>query len=69
MLDATNDFILHLTDKKDVVELPDYVLEAAEEEAKSRKLKGWVFTLQAPSYSGFMKFSPKRDLRKKMYLA
>lgn len=69
VLDATNDFILHLTDKEDVVELPDYVLEAAEEEAKSRKLKGWVFTLQAPSYSGFMKFSPKRDLRKKMYLA
>lgn len=69
VLDATNDFILHLTDKEDVVELPDYVLETAEEEAKSRKLNGWVFTLQAPSYSGFMKFSPKRDLRKKMYLA
>jgi len=69
VLDATNDFILHLTDKEDVVELPDYVLEAAEEEAKNRKLNGWVFTLQAPSYSGFMKFSPKRDLRKKMYLA
>lgn len=69
VLDATNDFILHLTDKEDMVELPDYVLEAAEEEAKNRKLNGWVFTLQAPSYSGFMKFSPKRDLRKKMYLA
>ncbi|MBQ3382818.1 MAG: M3 family metallopeptidase [Bacteroidales bacterium] len=69
VLDATNDFILYLTDKEDVAELPDYVLEAAEEEANSRKLKGWVFTLQAPSYSGFMKFSPKRELRKKMYLA
>ncbi len=69
VLDATNDFILHLTDKEDVAGLPDYVLEEAKAEAGNRKLKGWVFTLQAPSYSAFMKFSPKRELRKKMYMA
>ena len=69
VLDATNDFILHLIDKEDITDLPDYVVEAAAQEAKERKLKGWVFTLQAPSYSAFMKFSPKRELRKKMYFA
>lgn len=69
VLDATNDFILHLTNEEDITDLPDYVVEAAAQEAKERKLKGWVFTLQAPSYSAFMKFSPKRELRKKMYFA
>lgn len=31
--------------------------------------KGWVFTLDAPSYVPFMMYSSQRDLRKKMYMA
>ncbi len=69
VLDATNDFILHITEKEKLNGLPDYIIEEAAVAAKERKLKGWVFTLQAPSYSGFMKYSSERELRKQMYMA
>ena len=32
-------------------------------------MDGWVFTLDAPSYSPFMTYSTQRDLREKMYMA
>ena len=32
-------------------------------------MEGWVFTLDAPSYSPFMTYSTQRDLREKMYMA
>ncbi len=49
--------------------LPPTLIEAAAQEAKSRKLKGWVFTLDYPSYVPFMTYAENRDLRKKISLA
>lgn len=69
VLAETNSFFLHLTEKNDLVGLPTYVVDAAAEEAKIRELKGWVFTLQAPSYIPFLKFADRRDLREKLYRA
>jgi len=69
VLAETNAFILHLTDYADLEGLPEYVIEAAAEEAKSRGLDGWVFTLHQPSFIPFMKYSPKRELRKKLFMA
>ena len=64
-----NDWSLHLTDEADLEGLPKAVRAAACEEAASRNLEGWVFTLAAPSYLPFMTYSARRDLREKMYRA
>lgn len=69
VLAATNAFTLELTDEADLVGLPDFVKDMAASEAKSRGVEGWVFTLNQPSYSPFMKYSEKRDLREKMWRA
>ncbi|MCX6224859.1 MAG: M3 family metallopeptidase [Bacteroidia bacterium] len=69
VLAETNGFFIHLTDKADLSGLPDFVQEAAEQEAESRQLKGWVFTMHAPSYVTFMKYSDHRNLREKMIRA
>ena len=64
-----NAFTLHITDEAELEGLPESAIDAAKEEAKSRNLEGWVFTLQAPSYSPFLTYSAKRELRKQMYMA
>ncbi|MBO7558527.1 MAG: M3 family metallopeptidase [Bacteroidaceae bacterium] len=64
-----NAFTLHITDEAELEGLPESAVDAAKEEAKSRNLEGWVFTLQAPSYSPFLTYSAKRELRKLMYMA
>ncbi|MFN3315620.1 MAG: M3 family peptidase, partial [Raineya sp.] len=53
VLNDTNEFLLELTDEKDLAGLPDFVKEAAKETAKKKNKKGYVFTLQAPSYIPF----------------
>ena len=69
VLSATNAFILHIEDEAELEGLPDYLREAAAQEAASRNLEGWVFTLQFPSYSPFLKYSARRELREKMWRA
>jgi peptidyl-dipeptidase Dcp len=69
VLAETNNFFLQIKNKSDLSGLPENVLATAEEEAKTRKLDGWVFTLQFPSYMPFMKYADNRNLRKKMYMA
>ncbi|MFA9289930.1 MAG: M3 family metallopeptidase [Solirubrobacteraceae bacterium] len=69
VLDETNRFFIQIEEEKELVGLPSYAIEAAKEEANQRELKGWVFTLQIPSYLPFMKFSANRELREKMSIA
>lgn len=69
VLAATNSFTLNLTDEADLEGLPDFVREAAVETARSKEMEGWAFDLSAPSYGAFMKYSTRRDLRQKMWMA
>ena len=69
VLAATNSFTLNLTEEADLEGLPDFVREAAVETAKSKEMEGWAFDLSAPSYGAFMKYSTRRDLRQKMWMA
>ncbi len=69
LLDETNAYQLNISDEHDLAGLPDYVIEAAALEAKDRNLTGWLFTLKAPSYQPFMKFSDNRKLREELYRA
>lgn len=69
VLNETNEYLMHITDEKDLAGLPDFAREAAKQTAKQKGKEGWVFTLQAPSYLPFMQYAENRELRKKLYLA
>ena len=62
-------FTLHITDEQQLDGLPQTAIEAAAEEARSRELDGWIFTLDYPSYNPFMTYSTQRELRKQLYMA
>ena len=62
-------YTLQITDEQQLDGLPNTAREAAHEAAKEHGLKGWVFTLDAPSYGPFMMYSTQRELRKELYMA
>lgn len=52
----------------DLAGLPESSIEAAAEAAKTKGLENkYLFTLDQPVYTAFMKYSDRRDLREKMY--
>ncbi len=69
VLAATNAYTLHITDTADLAGLPEFVRTMAAETAADKGLEGWAFTLDAPSYSPFLKYSSVRDLRKQIWTA
>lgn len=69
VLAATNKFVLNITDSAQLKGLPQFVIDAGASEAKERSMKGWVYTLQAPSYGPFMQYSENRELKEKMWKA
>lgn len=69
ILEETNSWVLHLTDKSELAGLPESLIEMASMEAGRRDKKGWVITLQFPGYIPFMQYSERRDLREKMLKA
>lgn len=69
ILNETNEYLLEITDEKDLAGLPDFAREMARHTAQQKGREGWVFTLQAPSYVPFMQYAGNRDLRKELFLA
>ena len=69
VLAATNAFTLELTDESELAGLPDFVIALGKQTAEDKGKEGWVFDLSYPSYGPFMKYSERRDLREKMYMA
>ncbi|MAP80055.1 MAG: peptidase M3 [Aequorivita sp.] len=69
VLAETNKFELHITNKSDLSGLPEGVIEAAAQTAEEKNKKGWVFTLDYPSYVPFLTYADNRELRKKMAIA
>lgn len=69
LLKENKAYTLHITDETQLDGLPDTAIEMALQAAMERKLDGWVFTLDYPSYSPFMTYSTRRDLRKQLYMA
>ena len=69
VLAETNNYQLHITNETDLKGLPDGVIEAAKSEAENRKLEGWIFTLDYPSYIPFLTYADNRELRKELAIA
>lgn len=68
-LASTNAYKLNLTDEAQLEGLPQYVRDMGAATAKDNGQQGWTFDLSYPSYSAFMKFSARPELRKQMYMA
>jgi peptidyl-dipeptidase Dcp len=70
VLKETNAFALVIDKADDLAGLPQAVVQGAAEAAKERSLEGrWVFTLHKPSMIPFLQYSPKRDLRERIFKA
>jgi peptidyl-dipeptidase Dcp len=70
VLSETNKFKLVLSKKDDLKGLPQTVISAAADEAKTAGLEGkWVFTTKKPSMLPFLTYAGNRDLRRELYNA
>ncbi|WP_106792542.1 M3 family metallopeptidase [Aquimarina sp. Aq78] len=69
VLAETNKFEMLLTDESDVSGLPEGAKEAAKSMAEAKGKKGWLITLDYPSYIPFITYADNRELRKKLALA
>ncbi|MGH8278992.1 MAG: M3 family metallopeptidase [Gammaproteobacteria bacterium] len=69
LLDATQGWCKQVTDKTRLAGIPESAVERARAEAIKRKLEGWVFTLDYPSYSAVLTHAEERALRAELYRA
>jgi peptidyl-dipeptidase Dcp len=66
----TNAIALVIDNKDDLIGLPESVIKAAAELAEENGMKGkWAFNLQRPSWTPFLQYSQKRNLREIVYKA
>ena len=69
LLDATNAWTLLIEDESELAGIPADTLQAAQEAARTADKRGWLFTLQAPSFLPVMQYADNRGLRERMYRA
>ena len=69
VLADTQNYQLHIKNKKKLKGLPISSIEMAESIAKNQNKKGWIFTLDYPSYIPFITYAYDRKLRKEINLA
>lgn len=77
ILNDTNRFHLMVEDESELAGLPGHQKELARASAEEwaqrhhqkRAVKGWLFTLQAPSYAPVLTYCDNRQLRRKMWVA
>jgi len=69
VLDAIDDWSLHITDTARLDGIPEDVLEAARAAAEQDGQSGWKLTLKMPCYLPVMQYATNRDLRATLYRA
>jgi oligopeptidase A len=69
VLDSTNAWELVLTDAAKLKGLPPQAVAMAKASAESKKVEGWRFTLQAPSYMAVMTYLDDGPIREQMWKA
>lgn len=69
VLDATQAWSKHITEKKQLAGLPDSALAMAKQAAEAKQLEGWLFTLNFPSYYAVISYADDRALREEIYQA
>ncbi|MFT5712842.1 MAG: oligopeptidase A, partial [Glaciecola sp.] len=69
VMDATMAWTKQVTDVTELAGLPDSARAAAAQAARKKDLKGWLFTLDIPSYLPIMLYADSAELREEMYRA
>ncbi len=69
LLDATQAWSRLVTDEKDLGGLPESATSLAAQNASNSGKKGWLFTLELPSYMPIMQYAENAELRREMYEA
>jgi len=70
VLKETNKFEMVIDNKDDLIGLPETVISTASDAAKEKGYDGkWLFNITKPSMLPFLQYSPKRELREKLYSA
>jgi Zn-dependent oligopeptidase len=69
ILAETNRYELLISELSDLDGLPEGAIEAAKQLAEEKNKKGWLITLDYPSYIPFMTYAKNRALRKKLAIA
>ena len=69
LLDATNNFQLHITDPIRIRGLPQDIISMVKNNAIQNELDGWLFSLDFPCYIPTLQYADDRKLRKEMYHA
>lgn len=69
VLDATDGWERLITDEALLAGLPEHAVAMAKQSADKKGLKGWLFTLEAPSYIAVMTYADSQSLREEMYFA
>ena len=69
ILAETNRYELLITEFSDLEGLPEGAIEAAKQLADEKDKKGWLITLDYPSYIPFMTYAKNRALRQELALA
>ncbi len=69
VLDATNVWSKLIRDPEELAGLPESAMAQARQSAEHAGQKGWLITLQFPSYIAVMTYADNRELRKEHYQA
>jgi len=69
IMDATDHFSHHVTDKADLAGIPAPFVDAAALKAQSQGVSGWVFGLDAPTVFTLLSYAQNRTLREIIYRA
>ena len=67
VVDASDAWSLHITDDDNLRGLPEPLLARAAEDASKAGKKGWLFSLDFPTYDAIMRQADSRDLRAALY--
>ena len=69
VLADSQSYELQIDDESKLKGLPPAIIEMAKSLAKQKGKKGWIFTLDYPSYVPFITYAEDRELRKEICLA
>jgi oligopeptidase A len=69
VLDATAAFELNVTDEVRLKGIPEGPLGRFREAAREKEMKGWLLTLDFPSYEAVIKYAEDRGLREEIHRA
>ncbi|MAD91759.1 MAG: oligopeptidase A [Gammaproteobacteria bacterium] len=67
--DSSDAWSLNIQDPNEILGIPQQTLERAQEDAKQKKLNGWVFNLNYPTYHAILTYADNQSLREKLYRA